>query len=171
MLFKRMWRVIKLDKNIYNEILQDPYSGAQAVTIVILATFASVVGFLGSFAAGNIFKSGTYSDAVFYALVFMPVLWLVQGGLAYVFSRVSNSASGRQVTAGQLRTVIAYSAAPAVALVFAGIPLVGALIALMVVIWLVVTMSNALTLTMQISFSRALMFVFPGFALRFVLAL
>jgi hypothetical protein len=166
-----MLRVIKLDRTVYDEILRDPYSGAQAVTVVILASAASILGFLGSHAAGNIFKNGAYSDAIFYGIVFMPVLWLVQGGLAYVFSRVSTSASGRQVTAGQLRTVIGFSAAPAAALIFAAIPLVGAIVAFAVVIWLVVTMSNALALTMQISFSRALMFVFPGFALRFVLAL
>jgi hypothetical protein len=166
-----MLRVIKLDKTVYDEILRDPLGGAQAVTVVILATVASLAGFIGSYVAGNIFKDGHLSYAIGYGLVFMPGLWMVQGGLAYIFSRVSINASGRKLSRSQLLTVIAFSGSPAIALVFAGIPLLGALVAFAVVVWLVVTMSNALALTMQISFSRALMFVFPGFALRFLFAL
>ena len=118
MLFKRMLRVIKLDKTVYNEVLRDPYGGAQAITVVIVVTVATLIGAISAYSLNLGDSDVTFSSTVVRSLLVIPGSWLLQAGCALVFSRFALDASGRRVTSAQLMTILAFSIAPGLFLIF-----------------------------------------------------
>ncbi len=168
MLFKRMLRVIKLDGNVYEEVLRDPYGGAQAITVVIVVAVATLIGALSAYSLNLGNSDVTFSSTVIRSLLVVPGSWLLQAGCALVFSRFALDASGRRVTSQQLMTVLAFSIAPGIFLIFSFNVFLAFFVGVGSLVWLVVTMTHAVYKIVGGTPTRALMFVLPGALIRFV---
>ena len=163
MLFARMYRVVLLDRAVYEELRADPVAIAQGFTVVIMATVALLIGAFIEQAG-----SGGNIVAALSALVAMPGVWLLQAVSGYVLGIMAAPEDERARLAAPLIGGLGLSAAPGMLFLFIGIPGVGSVLGLVVTLWMVVTMIIAVQGALGIPGFRAALAVLPGFVLRFI---
>ncbi len=163
MLFARMYRVVLLDRAVYEELRADPVAIAQGFTVVIMATLAVLIGAFIEQAGSGGNLAGALS-----ALLVMPLLWLLQAVSGYVLGIMAAPEDERTGKAPPLIAALGLSAAPGLLFLFIGIPQAGFFVGFLISLWMVLTMIVAIHSTLGIPIFRATIAVLPGYMLRYV---
>lgn len=151
---QRMAGAMKADVAIFEEIEQDPNAMGQAVTVIVIAGVAGLIG--------NIFRSGLGGGM--FALVVSLIgyaVWAVM--VTIVGTKLMPEPSTKADFAETFRTV-AFAASPGIFNVIAIIPFLGPLLSFLISIWSLVIMVIAVrTVLDYTSTGRAIIVCLIGF--------
>jgi hypothetical protein len=158
---ERMLGAAKLDVSVYEEVEADTEATFQAARVVAIVALASAIGGIGAGAAGAL--SG---------LAAAIIGWLLWAGITYI---IGDKLMGGTATWGELLRTLGFAQAPGVLFALAIVPVLGALTALVVAVWLLFTGIVAIRQALDFSTGRAvitaLLGLIPYGVLRFVLAI
>jgi hypothetical protein len=142
----RMVRAARLDESVYEEVEHDSSATPQAATVVVVASIAAGVGAL---AVGGI-------GALLFGIVAGLLGWLGYAYVAYLIG--TRWLAGPDTTADwwELARTLGFANSPRLLLVLGIVPVLGALVALIVGIWVLVTTVVALRAALDFSTSRAI---------------
>jgi len=130
-LMNRMLGAARLDVATYEEVEHDRSATGQAALVVVLASVAAGIGALAG-GGGIRFLLLVTVAALIGWLIWAAVIWFV--GTKLLPQRQT------EADIGQLLRTMGFAAAPGVLRIFEIIPLLGGLVALIVYIWMLVTM-------------------------------
>lgn len=130
-LINRMLGAARLDVATYEEVEHDRSATGQAALVVVLASVAAGIGALAG-GGGIRFLLLVTVAALIGWLIWAAVIWFV--GTKLLPQRQT------EADIGQLLRTMGFAAAPGVLRIFEIIPLLGGLVALIVYIWMLVTM-------------------------------
>ena len=170
MLFARMLRAAMLDQKLYAELRSDPVAGTQAVVVVLLGTGAAVVAVIIA-SQFTIDSDISTAEAVGRGLIIMPGVWLVPAASGFFLGRIFHERQDGPPPTSEMLTVLGFSAAPAVLLLFLIIPIVGQVMGVLVPLWLLVSMAAAVKSALRVAFIRGLMTIAPGFVLTILIGI
>ncbi|HEY8470702.1 MAG TPA: YIP1 family protein [Longimicrobiales bacterium] len=142
-LTERMKGAALLKIDVYEEVEADPTATQQAAIVVGIAALAAAIGGAGAGAGG--FLSG---------IIATYLGWLLWSGLTYL---IGDKLLGGTATWGELLRTIGFAQAPRVLLLFAFIPALGPLIALVVAVWLLITGVIAIRQALDFSTGKAIL--------------
>jgi len=126
----RMIRAAKLDITLYEEVEADKGAMGQAVGVVILSSVGAGIGYVGATGiAGLVF--GTIAALV---------AWFVWAFLTFFIGTKLLPEPQTQADYGELLRTIGFSSSPGVLRVLGIIPLLGAIVNIVVAIWMLVAM-------------------------------
>jgi hypothetical protein len=140
-LVERMIAAAKLDIELYEEVEADESATSQAAVVVGLAAVASAIGAAGGGGASLV---GGLLGAF--------VGWLVWSALTYL---IGDKLLGGTATWGELLRTIGFAQAPGVLYVLAFVPVLGALVRLVVLVWLLVAGIIAIRQALDFSTGKA----------------
>jgi len=126
---ERVTGVLALRPSVFEEIEADTTANAQAFAIVVLASLAAGLG--GGLGGGAVGLMRETIGAV--------VGWVMWAGVTYVLGARLMPEPETRTDMGELLRVIGYSYAPSFFALFAGLPLVGYGIRVVVDFWLLAT--------------------------------
>jgi len=126
---ERVTGVLALRPSVFEEIEADTTANAQAFAIVVLASLAAGLG--GGLGGGAVGMMRETIGAV--------VGWVMWAGVTYVLGARLMPEPETRTDMGELLRVIGYSYAPSFFALFAGLPLVGYGIRVVVDFWLLAT--------------------------------
>ena len=126
---ERVTGVLALRPSVFEEIEADKHANLQALAIVVTASLAAGLG--GGFSGGPVGMVRETIGAV--------VGWVMWAGVTYVLGARLMPEPNTRTDMGELLRVIGYSYAPSVFALFAGLPLVGYGIRMVVDFWLLAT--------------------------------
>lgn len=126
----RIVGAIKLRPAIYEEVEADRSATGQAMVVVILASIASGLGLLRVFGSFGILQ-GTITALLG---------WLVWALLAYAVGVHLLPEPQTRCTLGEMLRTTGFAAAPGLLRIFTLVPVIGALVALIVSVWMLVAM-------------------------------
>lgn len=154
----RMLRAALLKADVYEEVEADTAANGQATIVVVLASLAA--------GAGAVERHGPTGVAL--AVLVALLGWYVWALLTYVIGTRVLSTPQTRADLGQLLRTIGFSASPGVLRVFAGIPLVGGLIAGTASAWMLVAMIVAVRQALDYeSTARAFLVCLIGWLVQF----
>lgn len=148
-LVERMRRAALLDAATYEAVEHDTTATGQAAVVVALAAVAAAIG--------DVWRSG--GPGLFNGLVGYLAGWAVWSGIAYL---VGTRLFGGRATWGELLRTLGFAQAPGVLLVFAIVPLLGALVKGIVGLWLLATGFVALRQALDVSVGRTVLTALVG---------
>lgn len=140
-LVERMLGASKLEVRTYEEVEADEGATSQAALVVAIVAIASAIG--GSGAGGSGALAG---------LVGAFVGWLVWTGVTWV---IGDKILGGTATFGQLLRTIGFAHSPGVLYVLGVVPVLGALLRLVVWVWLLVAGVIAIRQALDFSTGKA----------------
>lgn len=112
---RRMLRVLRLDRTVYEEVERDPRGTRQA---------AVVVTFVAAFAAlGTLLIESWHAGAILGAVVAALLHWLVWSGLTYLLGGI---VLRRRLSFEHVARALGYAQTPQLLTVFAFVPVAGA---------------------------------------------
>jgi hypothetical protein len=112
--WRRMLRVLRLDRTVYVEVERDPHGTRQA---------AVVVGFVAAFAAlGTLLIESWHAGAILGAIVAALLHWLLWSGLTYLLGGI---VLRRRLSFEHLVRALGYAQTPQLLTVFAFVPVAG----------------------------------------------
>jgi len=145
---ERIVRVLRLDRNVYKEIRDDPGSMAPALTVMVLSIFIGSIRTLIEMPQGGIIT-----------LMSLILLWFVPSSFFHVLAKM---AKGKSDYAGYLKAT-GYSQIP---MALSIIPSIGLPLALF---WWLICMTVATRQAQEISKRKAVLVVFVPVALTVIL--
>ena len=123
---RRLWRSVKVEASLFDEVKADSNATGQAMAIVVLATLASSLG------------QGDKFATILIQILLGIGLWYLGARVVYFLgSKVFPEAETRGEVAGVLRAV-GFSNAPGLILIFSVFPDIAVLISLVGFIWVMV---------------------------------
>jgi hypothetical protein len=149
-LTERMKGAALLKIDVYEEVEADPTATQQAAIVVGIAALAAAIGGAGAGAGAGGFLSG---------IIATYLGWLLWSGLTYL---IGDKLLGGTATWGELLRTIGFAQAPRVLLLFAFIPALGPLIALVVAVWLLITGVVAIRQALDFSTGKAILTALLG---------
>lgn len=139
----RAIRVARLDEAAYEEVARDPAATTQALMIVI---GVAILGGVGALRGGG--------GALVSAVLFGPLAWVLSSALIYfVGSRLFNV---QGVTWIEVARATGFAQVPSALNVFGIIPIVGALVGLVVLVWSLATGFFAVRTSMHLETGQAI---------------
>jgi hypothetical protein len=159
---QRMAGAMKADAAIFEEIENDPNAMGQAVTVILLAGVAALIG--------NIFRSGiTYGIMTLIIALIGYGIWAVL--VTVIGTKLMPEPTTKADFAETFRT-IAFAASPGIFNVVAIIPFLGPLISFAISIWSLVIMVVAVRVVLDYtSTGRAIIVVLIGWCIYWVIVL
>lgn len=153
----RMIRAAKLENAVYEEVEHDQSATVQAFWVVVIASVAAGIGGLGAGLTGLIV--GVIAALVGWAAYAYVCYWIGTRVLA-----------GPQTSAtwGQLLRTLGFASSPRVLLVLAFIPVIGLLLAIVVLIWTFLTTVVAIRQALDFDTGRAIVTAIAGWAVLFL---
>lgn len=128
---ERMMGAARLQVATYEEVEHDRSATGQAALVVVLASIAAGIGALGS--GGGI-------RFLLLAAVAALVGWLIWAAIIWFVGTKMLPQSQTEADIGQLLRTMGFAASPGLLRIFEIIPFIGGLIALIIAIWMLVTM-------------------------------
>ena len=110
-------------------------------------------------------------EAVGRGLIIMPGVWLVPAASGFFLGRIFHERQDGPPPTNEMLTVLGFSAAPAVLLLFLIIPIVGQVMGVLVPLWLLVSMAAAVKSALRVAFIRGLMTIAPGFVVTILIGI
>ena len=144
-LVDRMVRAARLDEHVYEEVERDRSATVQAAVVVVATAIAAGIGAL----TGGI-------GALFVGILAALVGWVGYAYIAYLIGTRLLATPGTQADWGELARPLGFANSPGVLLVLGVIPVLGALVALLVGIWVLVTTVVAIRAALDITTGRAI---------------
>ena len=166
-MLNRVIRAARLDVSLYNEVEADTSLNREALTVVIIVTILAAVG---SF-VGSLFLSFEIVPAI------LGLAWAIFWGIAgyYVWAYLTWFIGTRffkgTAEPGELLRTLGYAYGPRVLGVFAIIPCIGAIPALIGAIWSLVTGVVAVREALDTTTGNAVITVAIGWAVILVISL
>jgi hypothetical protein len=145
---QRMIAAAMLDVSLYEEVEADSTATSQAGGVVAIAAIASAIGGIG----------GGATHAVS-ALLAAVIGWLLWAGITYI---IGDKMLGGTATWGELLRTLGFAQAPGLLMVFAVIPVLGKIAALVVGIWLLLTGIVAIRQALDFGTGRAILTAILG---------
>ena len=125
---QRLIGAAKLDVNTYEEVEADSSALGQAMAVVVLASVAAGIGSLGD---GGIM-------GVVMATVASLVGWFIWAGLTYLIGTKVLPEPQTKADMGELLRTTGFASSPGLLRVLGIVPLLGALVGLIVSIWMLI---------------------------------
>lgn len=147
----RMIGAAFLNISTYEEVEHDTTATGQAATVVVLAAIAAAVGSLGHGGRG-----------IVATLVGSLVGWALWAGVTWL---IGTKLFNGTATWGELLRTLGFAQSPAILLVFAVIPLLGWLVALIVGLWVAAAGFIAVRQALDISTGQTLVTVIIGWVI------
>ena len=148
----RMVRASKLEAALYEEVEHDQGATRQAAAVVILASIAAGVGALG--------HAGLAGLVV--APVFALIGWALYASITYLVGTRLLAGPDTSADWGEVARALGFAWSPQVLLVFAFLPLVGAIIVVAVTLWTFVTTIIAVRAALDLETGRAVLTALVG---------
>ena len=126
----RMIRAAKLDIHLYEEVEADKSSMRQAMSVVVLSSLASGIGFMQEAGLTGL-MIGTVGSLIG---------WYVWAFLTYIIGTKLLPEPQTQADHGELLRTIGFSSAPGIIRIFAIIPGLGMIVNLLASIWMLAAM-------------------------------
>jgi hypothetical protein len=139
---ERMLGAAMLDVSVYEEVEHDQSATGQAAGVVAIVAACAALGQIGHGGRG-----------IAGALVTAFMAWLIVSALTYF---VGTRLFGGTADMGEMLRTIGFAQAPGVLLIAAGLPLIGALVALAVGVWRMVTSVVAIRQAMDFDTGKAI---------------
>ena len=153
----RMMGAARLDTATYEDVERDTTATGQAATVVVIVAIASAIG--NGIAAAMAGESTGIVGGVIGGLVSSLIGWLVWAYVTYfVGTRLFNGTA----TPGEMLRTIGFAQAPGVLNILAFIPVLGALIRVVVAIWLLVAGVIAVRQALDFDTGKAILTTFIG---------
>jgi len=168
-LLSRMWRAIKLQSALYEEVEADKSANVQAGLVVVIVSIATAIGSgLASLSAGGLL-------AAVWGLVLALVGWLLWAFIVYIIGAKLMKGKQTQSNWGEVARTIGFANSPGIFRILMFIPLVGWIIGIVAWIWILVAGVIAVRAALDFSTGRAIITVIIGWlaylALMLVLGL
>lgn len=158
---ERMIGAMKADVATFEEIERDPSAIGQAVTVIVIAAVAALIG--------NIFRSGL--GAGIGAMIVSLIGYAIWAVLVVVVGTKLMPEPGTKADFQEAFRVIGFAAAPGVFNVLAIIPFLGVLISFLISIWSLVVMVIAVrTVLDYTSTARAILVCVIGFVVYLIVS-
>ena len=155
----RMVRAARLDASLYEEVEHDPDATKQALIVVVGTALAAAIG-----AGITIGLAG-----LIFFLVFSLVGWALYAWITYFIGTRIFAGEETSATWGELARTLGFASTPRVFLVFSGIPVLGAIVNLVVAIWILIATIVALRAALDFGTGRAIATAFVGSIVQGVL--
>jgi hypothetical protein len=158
---QRMAGAMKADVATFEEIEHDPSAMGQAVTVIVIAGVASMIG--------NIFRNGLGAGIV--ALIISLIVFAIWAVVVTVIGTKLMPEPTTTADFPETFRTIAFAASPGIFNVFAIIPIVGPLISFAISIWSLVIMVIAVRTVLDYSSTgRAIIVVLIGWVIYWMVA-
>ncbi|MSP22167.1 MAG: hypothetical protein EXR66_04010 [Dehalococcoidia bacterium] len=139
----RALRAARLDEAVYSEVARDPAATSQALMIVV---GVAILGGIGSLRGGVV--------PLIFELLLGPLLWVLSSALIYfVGSRLFNV---QRVTWIEVARATGFAQVPGALNILGIIPVVGALVGLVVLVWSLATGVFAVRAALQLPTGQAI---------------
>ena len=159
---ERMIGAMKADVATFEEIERDPGALGQAVTVIVIAAVAALIG--------NLFRHGLMGGIG--GLITSLIGYAVWAGLVVLIGTKLMPEPGTKADFQEAFRVVGFAAAPGVFNVLAIIPFLGVLISFFVAIWSLVIMVVAVrTVLDYTSTARAIVVCLIGFVVYWIFVL
>ena len=129
---RRMLGAAILDRRIYEEVEADDRATGQAVAVVLLASVAAGIGFIGQGAPG--------SQALVIWTIGALIAWIAWASLTYLIGTKLMPEPQTRADVGQLLRTIGFASAPGLLRLFGVIPFLGLTVYAIASIWMLVAM-------------------------------
>jgi Yip1 domain len=144
-IIERMMGVARLDVATYESIEHDTNATTQAAIVVVLAAIASGIGALGDGATG------------FFAGIIGGILgWIVFAAATYLVGTKLLATAATEADLGQLLRTVGFAYTPNLLNVLGWVPVLGAILAFVAGIWVIVTTVIAVRQALEMSTLRAI---------------
>lgn len=158
----RMAGAMKADERTFEEVEKDPGALGQAVAVIVIAAFASLVG--------NIFRDGLAGGVG--NLLATLIGYAVWAGLVVLIGTKLMPEPSTRADFTEAFRVVGFAASPGVFYVLAIIPFLGPLISTVISIWMLVVMVVAVRCVLDYtSTARAFVVCLIGFVIYLILYL
>ncbi|MFC2008743.1 YIP1 family protein [Chloroflexota bacterium] len=168
-LISRMWRAIKLQSALYEEVEADKTANVQAGLVIVIVSIATAIG-----AGLSSLTSGGFLAAV-WSLVLALVGWLIWALIVYVIGAKIMKGKQTQSNWGEVARTIGFANSPGIFRILAFIPVVGWIISIVAWIWILIAGIIGVRAALDFSTGRAIITVVIGWlvymALMIVLGL
>jgi hypothetical protein len=152
-MINRMVRAAQFDGHLYEEVERDVDATGQAATVVAIVAIATGIGGLRE---GGIF-------GLIFGVVGALVGWVVWSAITYWVGKNIFKTHNTQVTLGEMLRTLGFAQSPGVLNILGLIPVLGALVSLIVGIWVLVLGVIAIRHAMDFSTGRAIGTALVGF--------
>ncbi|HEY8476473.1 MAG TPA: YIP1 family protein [Chloroflexota bacterium] len=165
MLTDRMIRAARLESSLYEEVERDTDATSQALLVVVIVSVAA--GLAAALAQLALGRPGAAVLGLVGGVVQTLLGWAIWSGLTYV---IGANLFGGRATYGELLRTLGFAYAPGVLLILSFIPVLGALIGLVVFIWVVIAGVIAVRQALDFDTGRAILTVVVAFIGYIILA-
>jgi len=166
-IWQRMVRAAKLEVNLYEEVERDTGANGQAFAVVLLVSVASGIGWAiaGAIAGEGIWVLGGFLIGI----VTSVIGWLVWAAITYWIGTTIFKVPETSATYGELLRTLGFAQSPGVLRLLVFIPFLGALIAFVVWVWVLVAGVIAVRQALDFSTGRAIGTVAVGWLIMIVI--
>jgi hypothetical protein len=144
-MIERMIGAARLDPMAYEAVERDEGATLPALLVVVLAALASGIGGLGVGGIGGLL-GGTIAGLL---------AWVLYAAAAYVIGLAFFRTSETATTVGELLRTLGFAQTPRLLLVFAGLPILGPLLGVIVSVWVLITTVVAIRASLDFTTGRA----------------
>src|SRR5688572_26349206 len=145
-LVDRMLRAARLDEHVYEEVENDHTATTQAAIVVVATSLAGGIGAIGSGGLGGLV----------FGVLFGLLGWVGYAYIAYFIGTRLLAVPGTTADWAEVARPLGFANSPGVLLVLGIIPILGALVALLVGLWILVTTVIALRAALDFTTGRAI---------------
>ena len=149
-LVERMIGAAMLDVSVYEEVEHDTSATGQAAAVVAIVALCSAIGHI---------NQGILPIVLGVCMAF--VTWLIWAALTYV---IGTKVFGGTADIGEMLRTLGFAQAPGVLLIISFIPILGALVAIAVWIWTLVTGVVAIRQALDFDTGKAVLTAFIALA-------
>jgi hypothetical protein len=140
----RLIGAARLDDRTYEEVEHDTTATGQAAAVVIIAAIAAAIG---GAAEGN--------EGLIAGVLGTLIGWVVSSAFVYFIGTQLLPSAQTQADLGQVLRTMGFAEVPSFLLVLGFIPVIGALAALVVFVWAILTRITAIRAALEVSTGRA----------------
>ena len=159
--FNRMIRAAKLDAALYESVEHDKSATAQAAGVVVLSSLAAGIGVVGQLGFGGLIAISLSA----------LISWVISAAIIWFVGTKLLAQPQTEADIGQLLRTMGFAAAPGVLRVFEIIPLLGAIVGLVVWVWMLATLVVAVRQALDYdNTGRAIAVCLIGWVIQIVIA-
>jgi len=167
MLVERMIRAARLDVSLYEEVESDTTATSQAATVVLLVAIANAIAgaIVGAFISH---RGGTgILGGIIGGIIIAFIGWIAW---SYVTYFVGTNLFNGTATPGEMMRTIGFAQSPGVLNIITFIPCLGAIVALVVAIWMLIAGVIAVRQALDFETSKAILTVIIGWIVYVIIA-
>ncbi|MGH2498955.1 MAG: YIP1 family protein [Candidatus Limnocylindria bacterium] len=155
----RMLRAARLDAAVYEEVEHDTTATGQAALVVVIT---SVLAGIGTGATGGL-------GGMIWGVIAALLAWAVYAWITFFVGTTILRGPETRADWGEVARGLGFASAPRALLVFAFIPVAGALLGFAVAIWILVTTVIALREALDFSTGRAIGTAVIGWLMQLII--